>query len=229
MPQQDLRDLRRTLARRQQEKAELDLQVGAFESQLRAEVGPLQERLLRLQMERLKEAAQSQMRSARLRNAYHDARAAYERFSRRREDDGGERPLSKSELQATFRRASKECHPDAVPPAYRKEATATFRALETAYEGEHRPAVTAIADSLEKWGFPQNVENRGEQGERKAQIRDAVASLDASIEALKSSDSYQVVREAPTLEAAIDAQKQWLAEQLREMQRNDRRRTSRRR
>ena len=117
MPTPEIEELRRILARRLQDKAELEQQVRAVQSRLEAEVAPLQEEVLRLQMERLKAAAQARMRSARLRNAYHDAQEAYEAFRERRAAAPPASASTKTDLKATYRRATKRCHPDAVPEA----------------------------------------------------------------------------------------------------------------
>lgn len=217
MTRPDLETLRSLLARRQQEKAELELQVGTFKSHVRSELAPLQEEVLRLQMERLKKAAQSQMRNARLRNAYHDARSDYEDFQRQRlqsEREAG----PEADLKTRFRQGSKACHPDAVPDAYRDEAAATFRALENAYEGRHRRTVDAIVESLEKWGFPRPFVEQGEEFRRRQRIRRALANLDDSIASLRASDSYQAIREVSDVEAAVNAEKRRLARRLRQMQ-----------
>lgn len=216
MPRPDLDTLRTLLARRQQEKAELELQVGTFESQIRSELLPLQEEVLRLQMERLKKAAQSQMRNARLRNAYHEARAEYEDF--RDQHTQPESSTREEDLKTTFRRGSKACHPDAVPDAYRDEAAATFRALENAYEGRHRRTVGAIVESLDKWGFPRPTVARGEETQQRRTIRRALAALNDSIASLRATDSFQVIQEARDVEAAVDAEKERLARRLRHMQ-----------
>lgn len=117
--QPDLQELRRSLAGRLQEKAELEQQVRALQSQYEEEVAPLQEEVLRLQMKRLKEAAQARMRSARLRNAYHDAQDAYEEFQEQRAAAPSSAGTSEKDLKATYRRATKLCHPDAVGPVPR--------------------------------------------------------------------------------------------------------------
>lgn len=221
MPQPDLDVLRQMLARRQQENAELELEVGAFESQLWGELAPLHEEVLRRRMEQLKGAAQTHQRNARLRNAYHDARDAYEDFRSKGPD--ARECFSESGMKTAFRRASKECHPDAVPERYRTEAAATFRALESAYEGEHGPALRAIAESLDQWGFPGRRETPSVD-----RIREAVESLGASIARLRDSDSHRLVSQAGDLDAAIDARKGELVQRLRELRRGRRGRSRRR-
>lgn len=213
----DRQELRSLLAERQQEKAELEKQVRALQSRVENEIAPLQEEVLRLQKERLKRAAQARMRSARLRNAYHDAEDAYDRFQDRRTivspQDGGD-------LQAAYRRASKQCHPDAVPDSYREEAAATFQALSSAYEADHRVAVQAIAESLDQWGFPQRPSMaREETTKSAAHLRRAVSALEASIERLRDTEAYRSLSESADQEALIQARKKTLLQQLRKLRR----------
>jgi len=228
MARSDLQSLRRSLARRLEEKAELERTVGAAQSQFEEEVAPLQEEVLRLQMERLKDAAQARMRSARLRNAYHDAQEAYEAFQARRRQPPTETTRSAPDLKATYRRATKLCHPDAVADAYRDEAAATFRALESAFDAEHPAAVRAIADSLETWGFPRapTASPESSQPDAEASLQQAVSELEASIERLRASEAYDAATAAGDvdLESALEARKRRLRERLQELKR---RRTAR--
>ncbi|MFB6232067.1 MAG: hypothetical protein ABEL04_13025 [Salinibacter sp.] len=223
MTQRGVQELRRALARRQKEKAELELQVRSFQSRFHDEVAPLQEEVLRLQKERLKQAAQTRMRSARLRNAYHDAEEAYEAFRDRRQEVARAAVESTSELKATYRRASKACHPDAVPDTYGDEAAATFQALESAYEAGQQRTVEAIADALEQWGFPEaSVHSpREEDAGDQANLRRAVSALNASIDQLRESDVYQALSASGDvdLESVIVARKRELQRRLQELQR----------
>lgn len=226
MTQRDIRELRRVLARRQREKAELELQVRSLQAEYSNELVPLQEEVLRLQMERLKEAAQAHRRSARLRNAYHDAQEAYERFQVRNEGDRSTGPTGDENLKATYRRATKECHPDAVPDSYREEAAATFQALESAYEAEQSRAVRAIAEGLERWGFPRAPSESSEPSapDERATLRQAVSALDTSIDRLRTSDVYRVLSdvEGADVETVVGAQKRELQRRLQELRRRRR-------
>ena len=223
MARSDLQSLRRSLARRLQEKAELEQTVRAAQSRFEEEVAPLQEEVLRLQMERLKEAAQARMRSARLRNAYHDAQEAYDAFQEQRRQGPTETARSAPDLKATYRRATKLCHPDAVADAYRDEAAATFRALESAFDAEDPTAVHAIADSLETWGFPRAPAAPPESSlpDARAALRRAVSELEASIERLRASEAYDTVTASGDAdpESAIGARKHMLRERLRALRR----------
>lgn len=225
MTQTNLQALRRSLARHLKEKAELEQQVRAVQSRVQAEIAPLQEEVLRLRMERLKEAAQTHMRSARLRNAYHDAQEAYQRFREQRSRDPQPVAPSDEDLKVTYRRATKRCHPDAVPDSYREEAVATFRALESAYQQDHPSAVRAIAEDLKTWGFPEPPAESTEASasDERTALRRAVSDLDAAIDRLRASDAYQSLSASSEtevdVEAVVGAQKRALQKQLHKLQR----------
>jgi len=218
--------LRRRLADRQREKAELEQMVRGLQARYRDEVDPMTERVLRRRVEQLKQEAQARMRSARARNAYHDAQRAYEDFQ-----EGRTAPpvaLTPDEVRTRYRRASKQCHPDAVPDAYREQAAATFQALDAAYQAGHAAAVDAIARALDEWGFPARPAVTAEEGPTIEQLSDAVSALEASIQSLRASDAYRDVQDAGTLDAAVEARKHELARRLQELQASPRDRSHRR-
>ena len=226
MTQSELQNVRWTLARRLREKAELEAKVRAIQSQFQNEIAPLQAEVLRLQMEYLKEAAQARMRSATLRNAYHDAQDAYEQFQERRSDRSVPDVAPDDDLKATYRRATKLCHPDAVADPYQEEAAATFQALESAYDANHAAAVRAIADDLDRWGFPRAPSDAMDESmsDPVASLREAVADLDASIERLRSSEAHRTVSagEDVDVESMVGAQKRALQERILELKRRRR-------
>jgi hypothetical protein len=209
--------LRQRLARRQQEKAEIERQLHAVQRRYQEEVAPLKEKVLRLQMERLRQAAQRHMRSARHRNAYHDAQRAYETFQEERS-----RPevVASDELKRRYREASKRCHPDVVPPAYRAQAAATFQALESAYQAGHVRAVRAIADALERWGFPGASSGTSDEAVTRDpdDLRQAIADLESAISSLRKQEAYQAAKETDDVDALLRARKEQLLEHLRAMQ-----------
>jgi soluble cytochrome b562 len=226
MTQSELHDLRRALACRLKEKAELEEEVRAMQSRFEDEVAPLQEEVLRLQMERLKEAAQARMRSARLRNAYHDAQDAYEEFQEQRTPTFRPVDSSDEDLKAIYRRATKLCHPDAVPDPYQEEAAATFQALESAYDADHPAAVRAIAGDLEQWGFPRapSAPPDDSASRTEASLRRAVSDLDTSIDQLRASEAYRTITDSADVdvESVVGAQKRALQRRLRELKRRQR-------
>lgn len=213
-------DLRRQLARRQQQKAELERALGAVEHRYEEEIAPLKEEVLRLRMEHLRRAAQRHMRSARHRNAYHEAQRAYETFRDGRPAPAAEAP---DDLKRRYRAASKRCHPDVVAEPYHAQAAATFRALESAYQAGHDRAVCAIADALERWGFPAApAPDRQSDDREKRDLRRAVADLDAAIDVLRSSDAYQALADGDDVDAALRARKEGLRRVLVELRRRAR-------
>lgn len=210
--------LRKRLASRQQEKAELEQRVRGYQAQYRQEVAPLKEKVLRLQRDRLRAAAQAHMRNARLRNAYHDAQEAYDAFQ---EERGGPSSHPPEKIKAVYRRATKHCHPDRVPAPYRAEAEATFQALEAAYGASDGRAVSAIAEALDRWGFPSRASTEDGQRRSVETLSAAVASLEAAIQRLRGLDAYQDLQEAGSPEAAIEARKQHLAQQVHRLEQRE--------
>jgi hypothetical protein len=178
-------------------------------------------------MERLRRAAQRHMRSAKHRNAYHDAQRAYESFQ---EERGTVESSSPDTLKRRYRQAGKRCHPDVVPEAYRQQAAATFQALESAYTAGHGEAVQAIATALDRWGFPggQAPEGEDETNPEADDLRRAVSSLETAIEALRNTDVYRAVTGADDVEALLEAQKRELLYRLRRLKQEGRRSSQRR-
>ena len=196
----------------------MERQVHAVQRRYQEEVAPLKEKVLRLQMERLRRAAQRNMRSARHRNAYHDAQRAYETFRDERPPPAD--PAAPDDLKRRYRAASKRCHPDVVPEAYRAQAAATFQALESAYQAGHARAVRAIADALEQWGFP-TAPATGEHADERGglELRRAVSALETAIASLRERDAYQALADAEDVDAALRARKEGLRQVLAELQR----------
>ena len=203
--------LRRQLAKRQREKAELEQRVRGLEARYRQKVAPLKEKVLRLRVQRLREAAQAHVRSARLRNAYHDAQRAYDAFQEAR----AESSASERSAQAAFRRASTHCHPDRVPDDYRAEAEATFQALEGARQSGYTDAVHAIAQALDQWGFPSRTSGPAARGPQA--LGEAIAELEASIQQLRGTDAYQVLQETDDPEGVIESWMEDLRHRVRRL------------
>lgn len=210
----DRQDVREQLARRQQEKAELEQRLHAVRRRMQEEVVPLKEEVLRRRMEQLRRAAQRHMRSAQHRNAYHDAQRAYETFRAERRPP---EPPVEEDLKALYRAAGKRCHPDVVAPAYREQAAATFRALDAAYQAGHGRAVRAIAEALERWGFPAASSDEQKESLPASDLEQAVADLETDIEALRSTDAYQALEENDDVEAVLRAKKEKLIRILSEL------------
>lgn len=192
----------------------MERRLHAVKRRYRKEVAPLKEEVLRLQMERLRQAAQRNMQSARHRNAYHDAQRAYETFQ---EERAVPEAVGTDELRRRYREASKQCHPDVVPDAYREEAAATFQALESAYEAGDIQSVRAIADALEQWGFPKD--GNAPQNRDRGQLRRAISDLESAISSIEAREAYQAAVAANDMDALLRAWKERLVGRLRELRR----------
>lgn len=210
----DREALRTRLARRQQEKAKLERRLHAVRRQFWEDVAPLKEEVLRLRMEQLRRAAQRHMQSAKHRNAYHDAQQAYETF---REARRPPEPPAEDDLKALYRAAGKQCHPDVVAAAYQEQAAETFQALDAAYQAGHGRAVRAIAEALERWGFPTSSSDEQKESPTASDLEQAVADLEADLDALRATDAYQAVGEEADIEAVLQAKKETLIRILGEL------------
>lgn len=208
----DRDDLRQQLAQRQQEKAELERQLHALRRRYAEEVAPLEEEVLRRKMEHLRRTAQRHMRSATHRNAYHDAQREYEAFRQQRPRAA---PAEPEEVRAQYRAASKRCHPDVVSGTYRSQAAAIFQALDSAYRAGHTQAVRAIAESLDRWGFPASESDETEVPIR--ELQRAVAKLEEAIATIRASEAYQAMGDGDDLEAVLRARTEALRRVLREL------------
>lgn len=199
--------------------AELEQQLGEVQRRFQDEIAPLEEEVLRLQVEQRRRAAQRHMRSARHRNAYHDAQEAYEEFQASQPPSVS---VSTDEMKALYRRACKRCHPDVVIDTFKTAASGTFQALEAAYDRGQARVVQTIADTLDRWGFPgssQDPETQEERTTDEAHLRRAVARLEDRIEERESTDLYRVLREAGgDIDALVQARKQHIREVLREIE-----------
>jgi len=207
-------DLRQRLARRQQERAELERHLHAVRRRYAEEVAPLEEEVLRRKVEHLRRTAQRHMQSAKHRNAYHDAQREYEAF---REERSQAPSVAPDELKRRYRAAGKQCHPDVVASVYHEQAAATFRALDAAYQAGHGAAVRAIADSLDRWGFPTATADAVDDEETTRELRRAVSHLQSAIESIRATDAYQAVVEGGDVDAVLRARKEGLRRVLREL------------
>ena len=203
--------LRKTLADRQQQNAELEQKVRGLEARYREEVAPLEEQVLRVQRDHLRRAAQMHMRSARHRNAYHEAERAYNRFREHHASSS----TSDQRHKAAYRKASKRCHPDRVSPQFRTQAEATFQALESAYDAGHGAAVDAIAQALETWGFP--VRERADAVPQRPleDLQAAVDELGDAIQHTQRGKAYQALQEAGGDDVLLESRKKTLLRHLR--------------
>lgn len=227
--QQDIDQLRQRVAEHQQVRDELARQLRTFRVRYRRELGPLVEKLLQMRRKRMKDAAHTHQRSARVRNAYREAEADYERFRRlyeeAEEDTGGAdasaRSLTDDEqqrLKSAYREASKKCHPDMVEASQKEEAERAFHALREAYQANDLEEVEGIARELTEGGIAEQASPHREEALRK-KLQTRLDELRSEINDMRASDAYQVLSEVSDVDRYFEQLRAALKAQVRRFER----------
>ena len=221
--------LEEKLAQREEEEAELQRAIHAFSTRYREELGPLVTKLLRLRKEQAEQSLYARRGDAQRRATRNKAEAQFERFQSILDDDAAESPpddLSdeqQAQLKATFRKASKQCHPDMVDPAMEDEARTYFNALREAYQQNDVERVNKIAQTLDESGFaqraPDETPGRSQLDAKAERLRRRIASVEASIRELRATEAYEVVTRTDDADAYFDALKQRLRREIRRLHR----------
>ena len=221
--------LRDELSDLEHEEAELERQLRAFGVRYRDELGPLVERLLDIREKRLKQSSRRRRRSARLRNAYQDARSAAETFRETMDAVAPEEPsperltdAEQGRLKSAFRAASKQCHPDMVESAKQEEAATMFNELREAYQRNDLERVESMAEELDVQGVTTDdptTETPEALQEEIDRLRDRIEAVRASIDELRASEAHAVLTEVRNLDAYFERRKRQLCEEIRRWQR----------
>lgn len=227
----EVRALEEELAQLEEEEAELQRAMHAFSARYRHELGPLVTKLLRLRKEQAEQSLYAQRSDSQRRTARNQAEAQFERFQSVLDDAAESRPddLSEeehSQLKATFRKASKQCHPDMVDPTMEDEARTYFNALREAYQQNDVDRVEEIAKTLEDSGFAQRTPDetpRQSQLEAQAErLRQRIAAVEASIAELRATEAYQTVARIDDVDAYFEALTRRLRHEIRRLHRGQR-------
>lgn len=227
----DLNALEEELAVREREEAELRKALHTFNARYRDELGPLVSKLLRLRKERTEQSLYVRRTDRRRRSARDKAEAQFERFQSILDDteELSTTDLSDDEetrLKTIYRRASKQCHPDMVDPSVEDEARTYFNALQEAYQQNDVQRVKQIADTLEESGFTRRAEaspsSAAQREARAERLRRRIASVEETLEEIRSSDAYQVITHTDDLDAYFEALKQKLRHEIRRLHRGRR-------
>jgi vacuolar-type H+-ATPase subunit I/STV1 len=229
--QDEVRTLEDELAQLEGEEAELQRIVHAFSARYRDELGPLVTKLLRLRKERAEQSFYAGRSDSQRRTARNQAEAQFKRFQSVLHETAGSRPQDlsdeeQSQLKATFRQASKQCHPDVVDPSMEEEARSYFNALREAYQQNDMERVKEIAQTLDDSGFAQRTPHATpRQSQLKAKVdrlRGRIASVEASIEELRMTEAYQTVSGTDDVDAYFEALKHTLRREIRRLHRGRR-------
>lgn len=210
------------------EEAELQRTIRHFATRYREELGPLVNRLLRLRKDRLEQSLYARRGSRRRRTVYNEAEAQFERFQHVLEEtaDAPTGTLSDQEqerLKATYRRASKLCHPDMVEASVEAEARRYFNELREAYQRNDLERVEAIADTLAESGFARRPDDapatdRARLEARAERLRHKIEAVEATLEEMRASKAYETIASVDDLDAYFDALKQKLHLEVRRVQ-----------
>lgn len=231
--QEEIERLETMLAERESKADDLRRAIQTFSARYRDELGPLVNQLLRLRKKRLESSLYANRSSTKRRSAYNEAEAQFERFQRVLEtsgDEGAPEPLSdddQARLKATYRRASKLCHPDMVDEAVEDEARAYFNELREAYQHNDLERVASIAETLEASGFgrrsgPEAPPARSQLEARAERLRERIDSVEATLDELRASKPYEVITSVSDLDAYFDGLKRELRQEIRQLRRGHR-------
>ena len=226
--QAEVARLEDTLSDLEQERAELRRTIYCFNAQYRNELGPLVSTLLRLRKDRLEQSLYARRSDRQRRRAYNKAESQFDQFQSVLEETEEPPSADVSEdeqvhLKATYRRASKLCHPDMVDAEAEEEARAYFNALREAYQQNDVARVEEIAETLEESGFAQRStaapDDRSHLEARAERLRRRIASVEESIDELRATEAHQVLRQTGDLDAYFDALKNRLRREIRQLRR----------
>ena len=227
--QADVERLEEKLSELEQEEAELQRLLHRFNARYRDELGPLVSTLLRLRKDQLEQSLYARRSDRQRRRAYNKAEAQFEQFQSVLEatDEAPLATISEEEqarLKATYRRASKLCHPDMVDASVEEEARDYFNALREAYQHNDVARVEAIAETLDESGFGPRAEassksDRSQLMDRAARLRRRIASVEEALDALRATEAHQVLQQTDDLDAYFDALKARLRREIRQLRR----------
>lgn len=215
--------LEERLAELESEKAEIDREIHAFNLRHEQELGPILEEILRLQTEKKRQRVEEQPEDQEAQAEYEEAKAEYEEYSRAVEEAQEKERIElteeeEDELKTLYRKASKQCHPDAVEEDREEEARELFVELQEAYERNDLDAVRRIAKQIEAGvAFASRSEEIDEVERLEAEVerlRERVDELEREIEALRVSDPYQTLSEVDDLDEYFASRKERLRDEL---------------
>lgn len=215
--------LEQRLAELESEKSEIEREIHSFNLRHEQELGPILEEIFRIQAEKKRQRAEEKPKDSEARAEYEEAKAEYEEYSRAVEEAQAEVRIElteeeEDELKTLYRKASKQCHPDAVEENRKEEARELFLELDEAYERNDLDSVRRIAEQIEEGvAFGSRSEEIDEVERLEAEVerlRGRVDELEKEIKELRSSDPYQILSEVDDLDEYFEGRKERLRDEL---------------
>jgi hypothetical protein len=172
---------------------------------------------------REREAAENPAKTA----DFEQAKQDYDNFqqesaTRDQEDARTKWELSEDEqqeLKRLFRKASKKCHPDVVPPEHQAAAAAMFRDLSEAYEKGDLARVQQIGTQAEAGIFTAS--DKATAADQKASLQARVKAVRAALEkaraelaAVQQSAACRVMSQHPDWDAYFQTQAEKLDQEI---------------
>ncbi len=181
----------------EREKAEIERVIQRYNYLYAVELGPIMEQILRLREDKLcREAADDPSKA----QEYEEAKQDHAEFIN---DNADAIKLSSkqvndaelTELKATFRAASRMCHPDMVDDDAKEEASALFRKLNEAYKQNDLTVVHQIHTNLKNGVFSfvaLDISDADRLRNLIAELRNKLTELSKAIHQLRSSRVFDV-------------------------------------
>lgn len=204
----ELEQLTADLADLETEQAELEHLLSRFQAAHNEALGDRIASLLKLRMRILERQLKTD--SAK-RPAYEQARRDFEDFQQDQEYQKETKARTKwelsdaeqAELKRLFRKGSKLCHPDLMPPEHHDAAAAMFRELRKAYDEGNLERVRQLVKRGES-GLFQDPSEAGDSDERRierlkariAGISEALQKARANVQEIKCSVTYRTMTES---------------------------------
>jgi hypothetical protein len=223
----ELERLSSDLAEAEAEQVELAHQIARFHAAHHQTLGARLEKLLRLRvLLREREASADPAKAA----DYAQAQQDYESFQqdsafREEEDARTKWELSEDEqqeLKRLFRKASKKCHPDVVPPDHQAAAAAMFRDLSESYEKGDLVRVQQIAAQAEAGIFTASdmataADQKASLQARVQVVRAALEKARADLAAVQQSAACRVMSQHPDWDAYFQSQATKLDQEIKRL------------
>ena len=214
----ELEQLTAELADLETEQAELEHLLSRFQAAHNEALGARIARLLKLRMRILERELKTDPAK---RPTYDQARRDFEDFQQDQElqqeaDARTKWDLSdaeQAELKRLFRKGSKLCHPDLMPPEHHDAAAAMFRELRKAYDEGNLERVRQLVKRGEA-GLFEDPSEAGDSDDRRkerlkakiAGIREALQKARGNIQEIKRSVTYRTMTESTDWFALFEKQ-----------------------
>ncbi len=224
--QAELEQLTAELADLETEQAELEHLLSSFQAAHNKALGDRIARLLKLRMRILERQLKTD--SAKV-PAYEQARRDFEDFQQNQEhkketDARTKWELSdaeQAELKRLFRKGSKLCHPDLMPPEHHDAAAAMFRELRKAYDEGNLERVRQLVKRGEA-GLFEDPSEAGDGDDRRkerlkariAGIREALQKASGNVQEIKCSVTYRTMTESTDWLALFEKQAEVLDQEI---------------